>query len=134
MKKTRLLIIDDSTRADIKRVMTYAHNNPMTMDMMLDVFNNPSLAPGNDVNHTVIISDGFKVVYTVDEQVLGKMKHLSISIGGRPDILPSIEAVNIIMKEFDFKNIIGDLGIYLHLEKIGEDRKAINVMELLEEN
>jgi hypothetical protein len=78
---------------------------------------------GDYPNHSMKISQGYRVVFSIEEQPVGWCKHLSVSVDavGR---LPCQEAVELIMKEFGMGNDIHDcLNIWIEKES-----QAVNVL------
>lgn len=115
------LLIDETVKEQIKAVKDYAEKNQYTMDDLLDIKNGAQEAPGNNAFYSCAIPIGYKVTYTIEQQVPGTLRHMSISVDGK---LPSIEAVKMIMVEFSFENELENC--YLYIEEGG---KAINVIE-----
>jgi anti-sigma regulatory factor (Ser/Thr protein kinase) len=115
------LLIDDTAREQIKALKEYAEKNQYTMDDLLDIKNGAQEAPGNNAFYSCALPVGYKVVYTIEQQVPGTLRHMSISVNGK---VPPIEAVQMIMAEFSFENELKDC--YLYLEEGGV---AINVIE-----
>lgn len=99
----RLLLIDEESKANALYVKQYANNNKLDSKLMQKAMAGDSThCPGDNPHHCCYFPDGFKVVYSVEEQPVGWCKHLSVSVAST-DKLPHIEAVKIIMKEFDLK-------------------------------
>jgi hypothetical protein len=115
------LLIDDTIREQILAVKAYAEKNQYTMDDLLDIKNGTQEPPGNNAFYSCALPIGYKVVYTIEQQVEGTLRHMSISVN---DKLPSTEAVKMIMVEFGFENELENC--YLYIEEGG---KAINVIE-----
>jgi len=121
------LILGDKEIAQLKSLSRYAIENPLSMDNMLDTINDPSNSPGIKPEYQVSIPSDFKVVFTIDEYPEYNVRHLSVS-RDKKDILPSPEAVSMIMKELGFKNKIKDCKVAL--EKLEPGYTAINVGEI----
>lgn len=121
------LLIDDVIRDRIAAIIAYAIRNPYTTDMLLDLKNKEHEPAGNEPKYVIDIPIGFRCVYTVD--VLGDdtFRHLSVSVD-RPGKLPSIPAVEMLMKEFGFVNDLNNL-YNVFIENTAINEQAINVME-----
>lgn len=84
-------------------------------------------APLKDLS--IIIPIGFYVTYTVEKQPIGYYKHLSVSIDDE-DMLPNPAAIEMIMKEFNFKKKFNDSIV--KVIPCGEFRDAVNIQEAIE--
>lgn len=122
----RVLLIDDSIRAKIKTLIDYAEKNPFSMDELLDT-HNKELAPAGDMDgFSLQIPMGYMVVYSIEKQPMGKVRHLSVSVGTE-NKMPSQESVQMIMEEFGFKNKL--LNCSVSIEEVSPVKKAINILE-----
>lgn len=121
-----ILILDDKSRAEIKRVLDYAEEHVYTMDDLLDIYNKAAEPPGYFPGFNCVIND-YRIVFTYEMQNPGKMRHISISMANGK--LPTIEAVEIIIKEFGYENPLHDCMI--SLEPISDNQKAVNVIEIV---
>lgn len=119
----RPLIIGQEEKLQLSTLRQFAEYHPYSMDDMLDVKNGELAAPGLVREYQRLIPFEFKVVFTVEEHVKGKYRHLSVSIPGGK--YPSIEAVGILMEELGFVQKIGSSGIIVFME----EQQFINVME-----
>lgn len=96
----RPLLIDEKARASIAAVVRHAQEHRYSKPFMLERAKNPDLpAPGDDAAFVCHLEFGFRCVYTIEEQPMGWSHHLSISVN-HPKNLPSIPAVEMLMKEF----------------------------------
>lgn len=123
-----VLILDDSVIDSIISLAKYAEENPVSMDELLDTVNKQAKPVGDFKEHTLELPFGNRIVYSIEDQPLGKIRHLSMSKGVKGK-LPSVEAVRIIMKLLGFKNEIEYDIIFI--EEIPGGRQAINVMEVI---
>ncbi|MEK6829101.1 MAG: hypothetical protein AABY15_03160 [Nanoarchaeota archaeon] len=124
----RPLIIDDEIKDKLKNLASYAERNPFTMDDLLDTMNK-QLAPAGDMEHYVVhIPFGYKVAFSIEQQAVGDVRHLSMSVDAVGK-LPNVIAVEEIMKIIGFKNKLENCVV--KLEDIGENRQAINVLEII---
>lgn len=122
----RLLIIDDTIKEVIQRVVTYAEMHVYSMDDLLDMYNKQLPIVGDIPEHVCHIPMGFRVVYSIEEQNVGKIRHISISVetSGK---LPSVPAIEQIIKLFGYTNDLCDCLV--RLEPIGDNHEAITVVE-----
>jgi hypothetical protein len=119
----RALILDEEAKSAIKKVITYAESHRVTMDLLQKTIAGKHPPVGDNKHHACYLISGFKVVYSIEEQPVGLCRHLSVSVDfdGK---LPSIPAVEAIMKEFGFTGDIMDcLNVWV------ENDKAVNVLQ-----
>lgn len=116
-----VLVLDETAKDKIREIKQYAENNPYSMDDLLDIMNGAQEPPGNNAFFSCYIPQGFSVVYTIENQVEGPLRRMSISCNGG---LPPVPAVEMLMQEFGFENELQNC--FLHMENGG---KAINVIE-----
>lgn len=90
-----ILIIDP---ASCQRLYEYAKENPITIMKL------PVKPIGDNEKYRICLGD-FRVVFSFEIQPTGKFKHLSVSLfPTKKGRLPSVEAVNELLKVFHFKN------------------------------
>ncbi len=124
----RPLIIDEELKSKISALVAYAEKNPFSMDNVLDVYNN-EMAPAGDMDqYTLILPFGYKIVYSIENQPVGNVRHLSMSIDADGK-LPSTVVVKIIMKMIGFENEIEDCQV--KLEDYAPNQQAVNVWEVI---
>lgn len=123
------IIIGPEEKIKIKALIDRATKHPI----MIDEIKRRILkgVPGNiNLKATISIPTSTVVTYTHEEIKKGVVcRHMSVStqIKGR---VPSVEAVSMIMEEFGFINSIDK--VYRYAEQIGDEDKAINVIEPLD--
>lgn len=83
---------------------------------------------GDDENHRMFIPEGFKLVYSIEDQPAGVVKHISMSIN-RPNTLPSINSVKYMMHALGFSRPL-DSADGVQIENLGHGFQAINILEL----
>lgn len=123
----RRLIIDEDVRYIIKKVVNYANRHELTLQDIKDTLLGVKQPVGDNVNHVCFIPDGHRVVYSIENQPSGKYKHISISID-KEGLLPNIEAIKTIIKEFDYE-------IDLDVDKKNvwvENEIAVNILEKID--
>lgn len=125
--KVRPLIIDKDMTDQIESLVKYAESNPITMDYLLDQKNGEERPPGDFNEYTRVLPFGYRVVFTIEFQPAGKVKHLSMSVD-EDEKLPNEIAVQEIMNLIGFKNELRKCMV--KLENTSPKRKAINVLEI----
>jgi len=146
--KIRPLVMDEAAQAEIKRVRDYAENHPFSVSRMKLLQEGEIDPPGDDPNYVANIQFGYRCVFTLDQAPLKVdkhattwLRHLSISVN-ELDKCPHMVAVNMLMKEFGYRQEICDmsgnpknakLAIWIENENDPTMPKAINVVEEYEE-
>jgi hypothetical protein len=83
---------------------------------------------GDYPDFKVLIPNGFRVVYSIEEQPIGWCGHLSVSVDS-PEKVPGIPAVEAIMAEFGMgKDINNCLNVWIE----ETEPRAVNVLTKLE--
>ena len=122
----RPLVIGNEEKQSIARVIEFAEKHPLTRAVMEKRMENPDFSPpGDNPNFVCDIPVGFKCVFTIEEQPVGWSRHLSVSVDD-PQKMPSIPAVEMLMKEFGFKGSLKECYVYLE-DNISP--KAVNIIE-----
>lgn len=122
----RALIID---KEPIKRLREYAEANPIEVNAGV-VLDNKIPRAGDNPLLTLEIPVGYRICFSVEKQKfenqpLLHVRHLSVSVDD-PKKLPSIPAVEAIMKELGFVgNIDEQENVWI------EDERAINVIQII---
>lgn len=125
--KMRPLIIDEDVKSQIDSLVKYAERNPISMDYLLDQKNGQEPPPGDYSEFTRNLPFGYRVVFTIELQPTGKVRHLSMSVS-EDKKLPNEFAVQEIMNLIGFKNELKKCMV--SLEPISPKREAINVLEI----
>lgn len=120
-----VLIIDDTVREEIGKVIEYAKEHPTTVKDLLAISEGVKQAVGVDSRHSMVISNHYHVVYSLEHQPDGNTyHHLSISVPERDrGKTPSSPAVEMIMEEFGMGN---DLK---KCDRIWLEDNAVNVLK-----
>jgi hypothetical protein len=126
--QTRPFIIDDNLRKKIASLVTHAEKNPFTMDDLLDIKNGREKPAGDYDEFTLNLSFGYRIVYSIEEQPKGRIRHLSMSVN-EDEKLPNEFVVKEVMKLIGFKNELENCMV--KLENISPKRQAVNVLEIL---
>lgn len=104
--KLRVLIIDANARAAIGRLRAYAESHRVSLDTLRRCQEHPELAVGNNPAHVIIIPQGYRVVFSLEEQPAGLGEHLSISVlPPQPNVYPNVESVVQIALEFGWPKL-----------------------------
>jgi hypothetical protein len=133
-KKTRVLLITNEKLAEIKAAVARAEANPIPWERLREA------ALGEEVKHlsladrksgferppsdNVLIPDGYRAAFSVEEQPAGFMHHLSVSVD-IPGALPSVESVIAIGKAYGIKR-----WNRIWLEEFDPGHQAVNILEL----
>jgi len=124
------LAIDEQIRGFIERVLNYAEENKISFDMTKEMIAGTRPPIGDNRNYVCYIPVGFRVAYSIEEQPCGWCRHMSVSVSTK-DRVPSIPAVEMLMKEFGFEGTIND-QLHVGMEDIGEGHRAVNVLAMIE--
>ena len=119
----RTLIIDDEARTEINKVLVYAQEHKIDFPTMEKMMTGEVDPVGDDAFYACYINQGYRIVFSFEEQPCGWCRHLSISVDARHK-LPSIPAVEIIMGECGFSGGIHDcINVWI------ENERAVNVLQ-----
>lgn len=139
--KVRPLIIGPQEDARISAILEYAKTRvlPCNKLVRMSAEKNQEHAIGNDPNLRMEFQFGYRVVYNQEEQPMhGICHHISISVDETPSpeppdkVLPSEEAVTMIMQAFGIKRTVRD-ALFIYIEPLDYGGGgAINVIEPLE--
>lgn len=122
----RILIIDDATKKEIKRVVDFAEANPYSLDDLFDIKNKQKKCAGDSKDYTAYIPVGYKMVFSIEHQPKGAVRHLSVSVDKKGK-MPNPEAVKEIMKEVGFFNQLENCLV--DFEEFSPGYHAVNVIE-----
>lgn len=151
--KMRPLVIDDTTRAQIKQVVDYAENHPLTRSYVEGIAEGRNPPPGDNPEYRCMLSymgkpgTGYSCVYTIDQSQNSEtgepvwLRHLSVAVD--LDGSPQPIAIDMLMQEFGFKErLCNDDGsirqgsaiqVWMEGENDPDSSKAINVVELYDD-
>ncbi len=129
LEVSELIEIDDEVLDSIKRVSDYAEAHPISLEDLHKMLRNELPPVGDTSEFSCVLKKRFKIVYSIEMQPSGKMKHFSISEINAD--LPSVEATKQIMKIIGIKQ---ELEQCVHIwpeEIVGEIEKyAINILSI----
>lgn len=122
--------MDETVRERIKEIIAYAEAHPMTKDDLKEIIDGKKRPAGDNKNHTMIIFNHYRVVYSQEIQLDGKRyHHLSVSVPKRAQgKMPAVEAVELIMQEFGMGDNVHDC------REIWNEDNAINILKKVEES
>lgn len=125
----RLLQITDETKVDIKKVREYAEHNIVTLESLQAAIEDPleCIPVGDNPEHVVHIHDGYRVVYSIEQQPMGLLAHLSVSVEAR-NKYPNEAAVNLILKEFGMNEVLESVNVWLD-----ENSQSVNILQKFKE-
>ncbi len=124
----RVLEINSETEEDVVKVIEYAKEHKYTMAMS-KLVNAGDLPPaGLDPNFLLYIHDGFRVIYSIEEQPSGWCHHISISVevDGK---YPNEHAVQMILMLFNMYDPKKEQLIWLD-----KSSESVNALFPFEEN
>lgn len=124
----RPLIIDDNLSNRVSELIAYAEKHPYSMDDLLDIYNSQLEPPGDDPNRVINTDFGYRIVYSVELQPAGKVRHLSMSVN-EDKVLPNKVAVDEIMKLFGFDESNRRM---IAVKEISPNRNCVEVLEIFE--
>lgn len=122
----RPLIIEAHTFTALRK---YAEDHPIFVTDEAVAKREVPIA-GDDPNYTLEVPFGYRICFSMErQQIINQpellVRHLSVSVD-TPGRLPSIPAVEMIMKELGFEG-----GIYDQDSVFLEGEKAINVVQII---
>ena len=118
----QVLILDENTTAVLTRLREYAEAHPLTTDRLMRMVAGVEGPIGDNDNYCCELPIGVMVVFSIDHQVSGPMRHLSLSVMGR---LPSIALTEQLLRLLGFRSGLENCHIYF------EGTTAVNVLELI---
>lgn len=126
------LVIDDRTKSEIARIKKYSEEHRIPMDQIIATIKDPEKSVGNDPEHCCILSEGYKAVFSIEEQPSGFCRHFSLSVDDERS-LPSPPSFEAIMKELGFEGLLCDCENVWLEENVstssGKIGTAINVLQ-----
>ena len=103
----RVLYIGPKEKEAIDNLVKYAEANRISFSEMKELMDGKKPPMGDNPDYICYLTNGYRVVYSIEEQPLGWCRHISISVD-TPKKMPSIPAVETIMHEFGFTGTIAD--------------------------
>jgi len=134
------LLKSEEIHSKIEALIIYARENVISLDEMIEAQakNKPV---GTTAERVLEFGDGYRVVFSLEDQPAGLAKHISVS---KDRMKLPLEDLLILIKEFGFQfdasNVNSKSQVYLEsydvVDKVTEEkthREAINVIELDDE-
>lgn len=121
----RALLIDDVVKSNLRRLVEHAEKNVFTIDDLLNIKNGAEPPPGDREGFSCNIPIGFRVVFSIERQPIGMVRHLSVSVDSEKS-LPHPHAVIEIMRELGFENLLEDCVL-----DFKSDLSAVNILEVI---
>jgi hypothetical protein len=119
----RALVIDPEAQKRIALVMDWAARHPVNTVQLMRMALGREAPVGDDPNFVVEVFDGFRAVFSLEEQPhVGLCRHLSVSVAATGKY-PAVDAVEEFMKQFGFEP---HPGLRVWLEK---EVEAVNVVQ-----
>lgn len=126
----RPFIITETIRAQFEVLKEYAEKHPYSMDDLLDIYNKQKDVAGFDKNLRLELPFGYRIVYSIEEQPKGKVRHLSVSVS-TPGKLPNPVVVDEIMNLLGYKYKLAEKKALAKLEEFAPGHEAINILEFI---
>lgn len=108
----------------VARLKAHATENPVTVERIRRMVAGLEGPIGADPDYRVVIPDGYRCVYSEEEQPMGLSRHLSVSVVRRPQdspgVMPSPESVAIVMALFGFSARIAALIVAPEIKPEGQ--------------
>jgi len=121
----RALILGEKEKKAIEELTRYADSHRINKKTLEQMAQGKALPIGDDPHYVCYLPDGFRVVFSFEEQPMGWSRHLSVSVDAQ-DKCPNPHAVQLIMMEFGFRGSIKDCCVWT--EDLGE-RVAVNLVQ-----
>jgi hypothetical protein len=122
------LIIGDGERAAIAALKQRASRHVTTIkadspELLVNVGDKVRAA---NMAHTIHLPIGYRVTYTLEDQPIGRIEHISISVT-RPGKMPNPVAVEMILEEFGMRPLADSDSMWI--EAFEPRREAINIAQ-----
>jgi len=125
----RALIIDSNAKLAIAKVIEYAEGNIVTRRQLLAAMEGMEGPIGDKAGHVCMLRNGYRVAFSIEDQLAGMARHISISIPDSKEDYPNPLAASLILNEFGFSEInLKAEGLMVWIEK---DVRALNVVEII---
>jgi hypothetical protein len=130
----RALVIDDKNKGNIAKLIEYAEAHKFSIDALKKMMSGDMPPAGDYLGHVITIDQGYRVVFSIEEQPIGWCRHLSISTRNLyhefPGKIPDSKTVEMIMEKFGMGNNLNDC-VKVWIE---EGCPAVNVVTLKDSN
>jgi hypothetical protein len=125
-----VLVIGPEEKEDIKQLITYAENNVIKLDRLKAMVAKQAPPVGDLPGYRMILPNGYRVVYSVEEQPSGLFRHISISLKNGS---PPPPAIDMIIAEFGFKTKLENGRVRSGpVSQLWLEGTALNLLEKIE--
>lgn len=125
----RVLLIDKNAKHEAKKVIAYAEKNIVTLAKVKLMMARDLPPVGDNPNHIFHIHNGYRVVFSIEEQPFGLCNHISVSIESKHKY-PNPHAIEEILKLLNMDcKLKNSLKIWQE-----EEWKAINIIQKRNKN
>jgi hypothetical protein len=127
------LLIDQEERVLLQQLAQYALTHPFDVRAAVELCKTPEGLAQHKRNldaYTVFIPTAFLVTFTIEEQPMGQVRHLSMSskVPGRS---PNPFGVWMVAQELGFWGPGIEACDHLYPEELPDNRRAINLIQLV---
>ena len=129
--KVRPLVITDTERAAIKKVIAHAEQNVFSVRDIFQSIQRKKPPVGDVPAFVCVVPFGYRCVFSFEHQPHGQYRHLSVSVLG-DGVAPNPEAVQMLATEFGFRGQL-DNDMLIWTEPFGENKIAVNVAQSVAE-
>ena len=123
-----LLILGEGENEKLKTLKEYAEQHPVSLDDLFDQVNGERDSVGTMPEYTRHIPDGFKIVFSIEKQPPGDIRHMSVSCKKEA---PPVEAVKLIIEKLGYKHQLESGKCHIYMEDVDDGVQAVNVIEII---
>lgn len=122
----RALVIGESQRKNLKALEKFASQNVVSIQSIVKMSRGELPSIGDNPKFSTEIPVGFRVVFSYEDQLVRRLRHLSVSVDGNK--YPSPESIQMIMAELGFRctDLMNSEELKVWIEK---EVRAVNVVE-----
>lgn len=122
-----LFVIDAEHEQSLLSLKSFAENNKIEVDEMLDIYNRQVKPVGDRKEFVCSIPIGYKVVFCIEFQKKGYARHMSVS--GMDELVHPV-VVEELMKVLGFVGEIKSQDVMVYFEN---ENTVVNVVEYIKE-
>ena len=127
--KVRPLLLGQEQKEEIAALMKRADERQFTLADLRKIVEGALAPAGDDPAFVCVVPTGYRCVYTVENQTVGLVRHLSVSVMGEGKA-PHLSAVLMLMEAFGFKGGFAEMAAVAP-EEMDEGKVAINILQKL---
>lgn len=79
----RPLVLNDAAQSELARIRTFAEENPIPRATLKAMMMGDHPPPGDYEKWTTELPFGWRIVFTIEDQPMGLVRHLSVSVEAR---------------------------------------------------